>query len=89
MAEHKQMCVVEASSEYVGELNDKLKRYEDELRLLKMKLAEAFMENASDASTKDVEMDLGASNSETAGDGAADDNTEDETSPAATAAAAA
>ena len=59
VADHKQMCVVEASSEYIAELNDKLKRYEDELRLLKMKLAEAFMENASDASTKDVEMDLG------------------------------
>ena len=59
VAEHKQMCVVEASSEYVGELNDKLKKYEDELRILKMKLAEAFMENATEASSKDVEMDLG------------------------------
>ena len=48
VVEQKQICVVEASSEYVTELNDKLKRYEDELRLLKMKLAEAFMENASE-----------------------------------------
>ena len=59
VADHKQMCVVEASSEYITELNDKLKKYEDELRLLKMKLAEAFMENATEASSKDVEMDLG------------------------------
>lgn len=58
-ADKKQMAVVEASSEYISELNDKLKRYEDELRLLKQKLAEAFMDNATEASTKDVEMDLG------------------------------
>jgi len=57
--EQKQMYVAEASSEYVAELNDKLKRYEDELRLLKMKLAEAFMENASEEPSNDVEMDLG------------------------------
>ncbi len=58
-AEHKQVAVVEASSEYIAELNDRLKKYEDELRLLKMKLAEAFMDNASESSSKDVEVDLG------------------------------
>ena len=57
--DNKQTAVVGASSEYVAELNDRLKRYEDELRLLKMKLAEAFMENASDSASKDVEFDLG------------------------------
>ena len=50
---------VEASSDFIIELKDRLKRYEDELRLLKQKLAEAFMENASDAAGKDVEVDLG------------------------------
>ena len=58
-ADNKQMCVVEASSEYITELNDKLKKYEDELRLLKMKLAEAFMENTAESFGKDVEVDLG------------------------------
>jgi KaiC/GvpD/RAD55 family RecA-like ATPase len=58
-ADNKQAAVAEASSEYVSELTDRLKRYEDELRLLKQKLAEAFMDNASDQSGKDVEIDLG------------------------------
>jgi KaiC/GvpD/RAD55 family RecA-like ATPase len=58
-ADNKQGAVVEASSEYINELNDRLKKYEDELRLLKQKLAEAFMENASDSASKDVEVDLG------------------------------
>jgi KaiC/GvpD/RAD55 family RecA-like ATPase len=58
-ADNKQGAVVEPSSEYINELNDRLKKYEDELRLLKQKLAEAFMENASDSSSKDVEVDLG------------------------------
>ncbi|MGD0817650.1 MAG: ATPase domain-containing protein [Methanomassiliicoccales archaeon] len=57
-ADNKHMAVVEASSEYVTELNDKLKKYEDELRLLKQKLAEAFMENAAESASKDVEVDL-------------------------------
>ncbi len=50
---------VEASSDLINELKDRLKKYEDELRLLKQKLAEAFMENASDSASKDVEVDLG------------------------------
>jgi KaiC/GvpD/RAD55 family RecA-like ATPase len=58
-AENKQVAVAEASSEYVSELTDRLKKYEDELRLLKQKLAEAFMDNASDQTGKDVEVDLG------------------------------
>ncbi|HEY3420549.1 MAG TPA: ATPase domain-containing protein [Methanomassiliicoccales archaeon] len=58
-ADNKQAAAVEASSEYVAELNEKLKKYEDELRLLKQKLAEAFLDNASDQTGKDVEIDLG------------------------------
>jgi KaiC/GvpD/RAD55 family RecA-like ATPase len=50
---------VEAGSDLINELKDRLKKYEDELRLLKQKLAEAFMENASDSASKDVEVDLG------------------------------
>ncbi len=58
-ADNKQTAVIEASSEYVTELTDRLKKYEDELRLLKQKLAEAFLDNTSDQSGKDVEIDLG------------------------------
>jgi len=50
---------VAAGSDLINELKDRLKKYEDELRLLKQKLAEAFMENASDSASKDVEVDLG------------------------------